>query len=263
MFVVADHCQSFGGSLYEGTDGADATLFSFGTLKTATAFGGGIVRVRDAALRETMSTIQDRWPEQKTRAYAARVAAHAGFLAWSAGPRCSWVPPAVDRAVLAAWTRPKGRYRPCAALRTTLARRLGAFHPRSVAGRVAAAQRVLRSLPAHVVHVGGSIVDHVHWAIPIQVPDPDAWVAAARARGVLATRVLVRFGPLAPRARALLSDVVFLPFAMWPSPMSRFALQRVSSDTQPLRSLGEVALGCRDRGLDVSLFDLLERQAEG
>jgi dTDP-4-amino-4,6-dideoxygalactose transaminase len=51
LFVFEDAAQAFTAPDWRGSAGADATYFSFGTIKTATAMGGALVRVPDAALR--------------------------------------------------------------------------------------------------------------------------------------------------------------------------------------------------------------------
>lgn len=52
MLVVDDDAQGYTGiARLEGSACADVVLHSYGSIKTATALGGGLVRVRDAALR--------------------------------------------------------------------------------------------------------------------------------------------------------------------------------------------------------------------
>ena len=74
LLLIEDCAQSYRGPGDAGTAGADASIFSFGPIKTATAFGGGLARVGDAALRARMRELHATWPLQRRRAYAARVA---------------------------------------------------------------------------------------------------------------------------------------------------------------------------------------------
>ena len=72
VMVVEDRAQAFAGDLRRDED-ADVSLFSFGTIKTATALGGAIALVRDAALRERMRERQRAWPAQARSRYTAKV----------------------------------------------------------------------------------------------------------------------------------------------------------------------------------------------
>ncbi len=49
LYVAEDCAQAFAGRHFTGDPAADVTMFSFGTIKTATALGGGLLCVRDAA----------------------------------------------------------------------------------------------------------------------------------------------------------------------------------------------------------------------
>ena len=49
LLVIEDCAQAFVGSAYAGHPDSDCALFSFGPIKTATALGGAVVPVRDAA----------------------------------------------------------------------------------------------------------------------------------------------------------------------------------------------------------------------
>lgn len=55
-----DCAQSFAGMAYTGHQDADVSMFSFGTIKTATSFGGAILRVRDSDLLTEMKRREKR-----------------------------------------------------------------------------------------------------------------------------------------------------------------------------------------------------------
>src|SRR5690606_31664613 len=57
IMLIEDCAQAFDGSRYRGHPEADVSMFSFGPLKTATALGGAILRVRDPALLSRMREI--------------------------------------------------------------------------------------------------------------------------------------------------------------------------------------------------------------
>ena len=54
LVVVEDCAQAFVGSQYTGDDRADVSMFSFGTIKTATSFGGALIRVKNPVVLNEM-----------------------------------------------------------------------------------------------------------------------------------------------------------------------------------------------------------------
>jgi hypothetical protein len=62
LLVVEDCAQAFAGRThYMGDARADVSMFSFGTIKTATSFGGGLLRVNDTAVLDEMKRRERRW----------------------------------------------------------------------------------------------------------------------------------------------------------------------------------------------------------
>ena len=59
-------------------------MFSFGTIKTATALGGGLIRVEDPILRQEMRRRQAQYEPQSRGAYLRRVCKYAGMKLLSA-----------------------------------------------------------------------------------------------------------------------------------------------------------------------------------
>ena len=58
---------------------SDVRMFSFGPIKTATALGGGVLLVRDAALLTRLRARHAAWPVQRTGEFFRRVAKFAFF----------------------------------------------------------------------------------------------------------------------------------------------------------------------------------------
>jgi dTDP-4-amino-4,6-dideoxygalactose transaminase len=73
IIAVEDCAQAFNGRDYPGSSVADVNMFSFGPIKTATALGGALIRVKDAKLRERMRTIQATYPLQPDKQHLKRV----------------------------------------------------------------------------------------------------------------------------------------------------------------------------------------------
>lgn len=58
LMVVEDAAEAFVGHSYKGHDDVDISLFSFGTIKTATALGGCVARVKNSVTRARMTALQ-------------------------------------------------------------------------------------------------------------------------------------------------------------------------------------------------------------
>ena len=76
LLLWEDCAQAFDGR-YAGHPEADAVMFSFGPIKTATALGGGLLRVRDRELLTRMRSAQETWPLSNNRSFVSRVARYA------------------------------------------------------------------------------------------------------------------------------------------------------------------------------------------
>merc|ERR1719163_2282290 len=74
LMVVEDAAEAFVGHSYKGHDDVDISLFSFGTIKTATALGGCVARVKNSVTRARMTALQAGYPVRPRRVYASRLA---------------------------------------------------------------------------------------------------------------------------------------------------------------------------------------------
>ena len=247
VLVIEDAAQTFRGPQHRGHPDADVALFSFGTLKTATALGGALVRVRDAALRARMAALQARWPVQPAGAYLRKVLRAGVLLAGHSARAYGCAARALAALgvelgdVVRTMTRGFAqtatdswlaglRQRPGAPLLALLAERLAAFDPGALARRAASAESVLSRLPP-AARVGTGLRDPTWWLAPVQVRDPAGFRARLRSQGfdTSAASNIAAVGA-APRARALLERLVFLPAAAQHPP-------------ELLRRLGDSALG--------------------
>lgn len=85
--LVEDCAQAFAGPAEVGRPEADVSMYSFGTLKTATAFGGALLRVRDNEVLVRMRAVAADYPSQGRGEYAGRLLK--GLLLLGApGPGC-------------------------------------------------------------------------------------------------------------------------------------------------------------------------------
>jgi perosamine synthetase len=83
LLLVEDCAQAFKGLERMGDPLADVSMYSFGTLKTSTALGGAILRVRDREVLDRMRWIQASYPSQGRRGYLKKLLKVLGLVAVS------------------------------------------------------------------------------------------------------------------------------------------------------------------------------------
>jgi perosamine synthetase len=234
VLLVEDCAQAFRGPLDTGNPLADVSMFSFGTLKTATALGGALFTVRNASLLPRMREIQAAWPPQRPSSHLVRLARTAAFLrltrpgayallARAAGRRFDHVVNSSVRAFPVSGVDELAAHlqqRPCAPLLRLLRRRLETFDYARLDARAASGERLAAMMPPGL-HLGGRAIDHTHWLFPVAAPDPDRLVDAVRAAGFDAARKASSVTTVAApsnrpdlepiEAQEVMSRLVFLP----------------------------------------------------
>jgi perosamine synthetase len=73
LLLVEDCAQAFQGPRRMGDSAADVSMYSFGTLKTSTALGGAVLRVRDGEVLGRMRGIQASYPFQGRVGYLKKL----------------------------------------------------------------------------------------------------------------------------------------------------------------------------------------------
>ncbi len=234
LLVIEDCAQAFDGSAYCGHPASDASLFSFGPIKTATALGGAFLRCKDPAQIARLRVLQAAYPVQSTRAFARRVALFA-VLKVLATPLCFGVFVAVGRhlgadpdARLHRALRgfaggdliARLRHQPCLGLLRLLSRRTRRRDSAVIVRRSARAEQLAALLPP-AIRPGCAAPQHAHWVLPIASRDPDRLIAALRAAGFDATQkassLVCATAPAGTphgeptRARQMLKALVYLP----------------------------------------------------
>jgi perosamine synthetase len=234
LLVIEDCAQAYIGPGYTGHDAADISLFSFGTIKTATALGGALLRVRDRAVLERMREQHRRYPEQSPAAFARRVlkgallkglAARGPYAAFVRGCRVAGIDhDALVHGAVRGFTGPslrdEIRRQPVGALLALLTRRLGRFDAARLQARTERGTTLARDLAGLVDVPGRGSFRHSYWIFPILAAEPDRVVAALRRAGFDATRrgSLVAVDPPPGRehldpveARRALARMVYVP----------------------------------------------------
>lgn len=199
--IIEDCAQGFISPAERGSPHADATFYSFGSIKTMTALGGALVRVRDAQVLERMRTLQDAWPVQSTRRYASKVT-RAALLLLVQRPMiyaaialaCELTGRSFDRLIQSAvrgFPVPPGgsllpllRHRPCGALLAFLLYRLRTFSGTRLAERAFQGDRVRDALLPIASVFGAAQPGCTHWLFAIVSSDREAAVTRGTRLGL-------------------------------------------------------------------------------
>lgn len=266
--LVEDCAQAYAGPGFDGDARAAVSMFSFGVLKTATAFGGAVLHVRDRRLLGAMSELQAGWPVQEPGAYAARVASAAllmgagrplpfGLIAALHHVRGRDFDQTVNGAVRAFRAPSVGdlverlAVQPGAPLLRVIEHRERCFDPLRLLRRAEAGELALAALPRGLEHPGDRMLRRTHWLFPVVSGDPARLVARARAQGFDAARAASNLAAVAApegrpqlepiRARDLLRGLVYLPLYPEIPERHRTALLRCLEPAVVRRPPGVVA----------------------
>ncbi len=181
ILLIEDMAQAFGSGRRWGSGQSDVAMFSFGTIKTATAGGGAVLRVRDAELANKMRVAQAGYPLQRLSAFAIKLGRIAGLkflgyqipyglfrrfcgvlcidadLVLSRGTRAF---PGADLIVMI-------RRRPHPALIALLSHRLSQFDSRYLRRRTMIGRLLRDELSGIVDMPGKNALAQTHWVFPL------------------------------------------------------------------------------------------------
>jgi len=234
LAVIEDCAQAFDGR-YRGHPQSDASMFSFGPIKTATALGGALVRVRDRRLLERMRAAQEAYPRQSSRGFLTRLLKYSALKALCWPPlfggfvrACGLARRDVDGLLNRTARGFPGpdlarqiRRRPSTPLLALLERRLRTYHGARLDLRTAKGQRLAQLLDGAMPCPGQQSVGHTHWVFPILTDQPRRVIELLRGEGFDATQgqsmVVVPPPPDRPQlfptaAAEALARIVYLPF---------------------------------------------------
>jgi dTDP-4-amino-4,6-dideoxygalactose transaminase len=235
LLMIEDCAQAFRGREYRGHPLADVSLFSFGSIKTATALGGAIARVRDAALRDAMRRRQAEYAVQSRLGYLLRIIKYMLLkgASYPAPLRCliglfralgrdhDRLLNAAVRGFDAAQLFALIRRQPCAPLLALLARRLRTFDPARQKCRAERGRSLCEALRGAYECPAADVTPHVFWVFPVLTSRPDEVRRELLRHGFDATQgqsmIVVEAPPgrddLVPHnAFRLLAETVYLPF---------------------------------------------------
>lgn len=235
LLFIEDCAQAFRGRDYAGHPDADVSFFSFGTIKTATALGGAIARVRDGELLARMRQGQARYGVQSRAAYLGRIVKYmllktlsyplpfqcfVGALRLLGRDHDRFLNSSVS-GFAADRLFELIRRQPCAPLLDTLRRRIGKFDGERLLRRAGRGRRLARALRGVYACPAAHVAPHAFWVFPILTDAPDSLREELARHGFDATQgqsMIVVDPPtgredLEPReTRQFLARILFLPF---------------------------------------------------
>lgn len=235
LLVIEDCAQAYRGLEYRGHPETDLTLFSFGPIKTATALGGALLRIKDAKLRSMVREIQGSYTIQSRLAFLKKIIKFA-LLKLLSYPLpygtftklCTLLRRDYDT-IIARSVRGFGsgdifsliKQQPCLALLRLLKRNLLKRPAGGIARRGETAQKVLYAISENIHHPGELAKDHTFWVVPVVVEQPALLISTLKAIGFDATQgasnMCVVDAPsghersLPRQAKKWMSEIVYLP----------------------------------------------------
>ena len=232
ILVIEDCAEAYAGPKCTGHAGADLNLFSFGPLKTSTAIGGGLVRVRDGKLLGRMRSILETDPVQPTSEHLRRLISYGAMKASSTPYVFGMLIEALEalgvdhqelihkltRSVSPDDLLTRIRRQPCAALLALLERRLQEGEA-AVSRRIELGRALFEALGPEVELPTRNIDAHSYWLVPVLMREPEALARELRSEGFypMSGRLEVVADNSAPNtaspgAERLVAESVYLSF---------------------------------------------------
>lgn len=234
LFVIEDCAQAWCESDWRGNEQADASLFSFGTIKTATALGGALCRIKDLIILAQMRDIQTQEPVSP----AKKLALHCFKIAFlkiismrimfgvivnlgkKLGNSADDILGGMTRGFSGDSLLPQLRQQPNIGTLRLLKRRLETYDSQRIARRIKHAQLIIAKL--RLEHSESELIDsqHTFWLFPFNTDRPEALMKFLREHGFDTTqRGRLEIVPPppdrpelnSPTATELLNQTVFLP----------------------------------------------------
>ncbi|MCA9015743.1 MAG: DegT/DnrJ/EryC1/StrS aminotransferase family protein [Planctomycetaceae bacterium] len=234
LFVVEDCAQAWCEPDWRGNTQADASLFSFGPIKTATALGGALCRVSDPNILDRMRNRQAQEPVQVSRKLTFNICKFTCLKAISTKPLFRMITALARREgksvddVLGSLTRgfsddnllAQLRQQPSAGTLLLLKHRLQTYDSRRISKRIKHAQRIIARLELEQSQPELRDPRHSFWLFPLLSDHPKLLIEYLRQQGFDCTQRgrLVVVPPPAdhpelncPYVTSLLNRTVFLP----------------------------------------------------
>ncbi len=260
LFVAEDCAQAFAARHFTGHPGADVSMFSFGSIKTATALGGALLCVRDPKILRRMRHLQSRYPVQTRGHFVKRIFKHGLMKLMSYGPQFGalvWTIRLLgrdpDRFVASTARGFPGsellqliRRQPCAALLSLMHHRIAFYNRRALGRRTQHGKRLLALIGPAAPSPGSHSEVHSFWVVPVLHDEPARLIRRLLNAGFdasLAHSLFVVPPPIgrpelhAEMAEEMLPQIVHLPcYPEMPDRELRRLAREVRASVQPLPS---------------------------
>jgi perosamine synthetase len=241
LLLFEDCAQAFAGVGYAGHAEADASMFSFGVIKSNTALGGAVLKIRNSEILHSMRVAQTAYRRQSRLHYLKRLLKYGLLKALSSRPICGlimrifgilggnydcWVNRAA-RGFPGEKFFDQIRRQPSAPLLAMLERRLQRFSHERWNRRIVKGQELMLALQAsalrenRLVCPGVECGSHTFWVFPVLTDEPHRLIEELARHGFDATQgqSLCVVPPPCDRgelrataAQMMLEKIVFLPF---------------------------------------------------
>src|SRR5215470_11449177 len=214
ILVLEDCAQAFTGMDYTGHPETDAAMFSFGSIKTATALVGALIRMKDPLLLQKMRALQRQYPMQSRGEYFHLIFTHVLVKLFTIPllyglfyRACMLLEKDFDQVINAVRNLPPEdeeedlaliRRQPSAPLLALLLRRLRTFHTQRLWERREVGRQFARGLPPGMTCLGSAAPLHSYWVFPVLVEAPERFAAALRTYGFDATTAGSALSVIAP-----------------------------------------------------------------
>ncbi len=197
LLIVEDCAQAWSGRRWRGNPEADVSLFSFGSIKTATALGGALCRVSDPETLRRMRAIQAMQPVQATGRTIARLFKYAGLklasstavaaliagFARGLGKSLDDLLRNVTRAFPGEELFSQVRRRPACATLRLLDHRLQHYDEARIDRRILHGRRIIRRLGLEQTRPELLESAHTFWLFPLLHEQPEQLMRHLRAHG--------------------------------------------------------------------------------
>jgi dTDP-4-amino-4,6-dideoxygalactose transaminase len=234
LLFVEDCAQAYVGTHFSGHARADVSMFSFGTIKTSTALGGGVLHLRDAELCRRLKDRQAQYPVQSRSAYFRRLLKYSGLKLLSTYPvfalftRCCKLMGINQNALLNRSARgfagslgvERFRLQPSVALLALMARRMEGQDVGRLERQRLLGNGLLEQIRSVAECPGSAAAEHSFWVFPVLTDRPRELIDTLHQQGFDATQGdslhIVKSPEHSPRpgplsAQGLLNRLVYVP----------------------------------------------------
>jgi perosamine synthetase len=272
LLLAEDCAQAFVGREFTGHPEADVSMFSFGPIKTATALGGGLLRVRDPQTLASMKAKMAAQPRQGRWAYCRRLLKYTGMKLLSTRPIYSLIfrtwqalgrdPDRLVNGAVRGFAGPdffrRIRKQPSGPLLALVHRRVAKFDPARIARRTRLGEHLLAHSGGSFTSPGFASDEHSYWVFPVLADDSARLIAALREAGFdgSSAHSMCVVQPPADRpalrattAEQILPRIVFLPLY---NQLYESELERMAEVLEALAERGDATGGRRSGGTRAS-----------